>query len=279
LSLWSGVEALHAAHAMSSSLYLDFQAALITMALVTPRVLVCLMILPGFGLNVLTGPAKKCAAMAFALPAALPTFYYVQETPPDFVLGFMLVFKEAGIGMMLGALMSIPIWAVQSIGSVFDTQRAAVQIQANNSAIDKDASAVGGMLIQAVVMVMVQAGLLVALARILIESFAPWPAYTLMPPFEDGHFDIVIQRFGDLFWHIIVYGAPVIIPLLLIEFAFAMIGVFAQNLQVSFASSPVKSLTGLFILLVYWPTLSHYVAGDFGNLLQLVPQLLDARVK
>jgi type III secretion protein T len=264
---------------MSTSLYTDLQAGLITMALVTPRVLVCLMILPGFGLNVLTGAARRCAAMAIALPAALPTFLYVQNTPPDLIFGAMLAFKEAFLGMMLGALLSIPFWAVQSIASIFDTQRAAVQVQANNSAIDRDASALGGMLIQAVALVMVQAGLFVGLARILIESFAPWPAHTLLPPFDPGHFDIVVSRFGDLFWHIIVYGAPISIPLLLIEFGFALVGVFAKNLQVTFASSPVKSLTGLFVLLVYWPTLSHYVSGDFAALLQLVPSLLDASPK
>lgn len=261
---------------MPTSLYLDLNAFIVTMALVTPRVMVCLVIVPGFGLNVLTGIAKKCAALAIALPAAVPTFQFVQATPPDLALGFMLAAKEACIGLVLGAVMSIPVWAVQSVGSTFDIQRAAVQVQANNSAVDRDASAIGGMLIQAVVMVMIHAGLFVAMIRILIESYAPWPAYMLAPPFEPGHFDVVIQRFGELFWHIIVYGAPVIVPLLLIEFGFALLGVFAQNLQVSFASAPVKSLVGLLVLLLYWPTLSHYVAADFSGLLQFVPALLDA---
>jgi type III secretion protein T len=261
---------------MPTSLYIDLQAALITMALVVPRVLVCLTILPGFGLNVLTGMARKTAALAIALPAAVPTFFYVREAPPDLILGFMLAIKETFIGLMLGALLSIPFWVVQSIGAVFDIQRMAIQMPVGNSAVDKDAGVVGGMLVQTVVLVMVQAGLFAALARILIESFGPWPAYTLMPPFEPGHFDVVVQRFGDLFWHIIVYGAPIIIPLLLIEFGFAMIGVFAPNMQVTFASSPLKSLVGLFVILAYWPTLSHYVAGDFTHLLELIPSLLDA---
>ncbi|HWW05977.1 type III secretion system export apparatus subunit SctT [Collimonas sp.] len=261
---------------MPSSLLLDIQIVLVTIALVTPRVLVCLVILPGFGLNVMTGAAKNAAAMAIALPAALPTFYFVQETAPGLMLSGMLIFKEAIIGLMLGVMMSIPLWVAQSIGSILDSQRSPIQIQANNASVDRDASAVGAMLIQAVVLVMVQAGLFSALARILIESYGVWPSFTLMPPFEAGHFDILIKRFGELFWHIVVYGAPVIIPLILIEFGFAIVGVFASNLQVSFASSPVKSLTGLLILLVYWPTFSHYIAGDFSHLLDLAASLLRA---
>lgn len=261
---------------MSSSLLIDLNAFVIAMALVIPRVLVCLQILPGFGLNVLTGIAKKCVAMAIGLPAVVPTYHFVQATPPDLLMGIALAFKEAAIGMMLGALMSIPFWVMQSIGSVLDMQRAAVQIQNTSPAVDRDASAIGGLLIQAVAVVMVQAGLFIAMARILLESYGPWPAYTLLPPFEPGHFDVVFKRIGDMFWHIVVYGGPVTIPLLLIEFAFALIGVFAPNLQVTFASAPVKSLAGLFILLVYWSTLSHYVTGDFSQLLQIIPGLLDA---
>jgi type III secretion protein T len=262
----------------SSSLLLDMQTAMLSLAIITPRVLVCLVILPGFGMTVLTGMAKNTAAMAIALPAIVPTFFFVQSTPPDFFMCIMLIFKEAIIGMMLGVLMSIPIWVVQSIGSIFDSQRAAVQVQANNSAVDKDASAIGGMLIQAVVLIMIQAGLFIALTRILIESYGTWPAHLLLPPFEPGNAEIVLRRFGELFWYILVYGTPVILPLLLIEFGFAILGVFAANLQVSSASAPVKSLTGLLIMFLYWPTLSHYVAGDFTRILDLVPELLSNRV-
>ncbi|WP_075256996.1 EscT/YscT/HrcT family type III secretion system export apparatus protein [Herbaspirillum camelliae] len=262
---------------MPASLLLDIQAVLVTMALVTPRVLVCLVILPGFGLNVLTGLAKNTAAMAIALPAALPTFLFVQRTAPDMLTTGVMVFKEAMIGLMFGVLMAIPLWVVQSIGSIFDSQRSPIQIQANNASVDRDASAVGALLLQAVVLVMVQAGMFAGMARILIESYAVWPAFTLAPPFEPGHFDVLVKRFGELLWYIVVYGAPVLIPLVLIEFGFAIVGVFASNLQVSFASAPVKSLVGLLIMLLYWSTFSHYVAGDFAHLLDLLTVLMDQR--
>ncbi|WP_296555968.1 type III secretion system export apparatus subunit SctT [Pigmentiphaga sp.] len=262
---------------MHASLLLDIQAVLVTMALVTPRVLVCLIILPGFGLNVLTGMARNAAAMAIALPAALPTFLFVQSSAPDFLTSGVLVFKEAMIGLVFGLMMAIPLWVVQSVGSIFDSQRSPIQIQANNASVDRDASATGALLLQAVVLVMVQAGMFSAMARILIESYAAWPAHALTPPFEPGHFDVVVKRFGQLFWYIVVYGAPVLIPLVLIEFCFAIIGVFASNLQVSFASSPVKSMVGLLVLLLYWSTFSHYVAGDFAGLLDLAASLMEVR--
>lgn len=261
---------------MPPSLLVDLQTLLITIALTTPRALACLVILPGFGLRTLTGMARNAVAFAVALPAALPTFHFVQKTPPDLFLSGVLIFKEAAVGGMLGVLLSIPFWVAQSIGSILDTQRSPIQIQANNASVDQDASALGAMLLQAVIIVMVQAGLFVALTRILIESYGLWPAFSLAPPFEAGHLEVLLKRFSEFFWHIVVYGGPVLIPLILIDFGFALIGVFASNLQVSFASSPIKSLTGLFILLVYWPTFSHYVAGDFARMLDFTATLLQA---
>lgn len=261
---------------MPSSFLIDIQTLLVTIALITPRTMICLIILPGFSFRTLTGIARTGAAFAIALPAALPTFTFVQHTPPDYFMGVALVLKEAAIGLMLGVMMSIPAWVLQSVGSILDTQRSPIQIQNNNPSMDQDASVIGGVLVQALVMVMIQAGLFVALARILIESYGVWPAFSLTPPFEPGHFDVVVKRFGEFFWYVIVYGGPVLIPLIMVDFAFAMLGVFASNLQVSFASSPIKSLLGLFIILVYWATLSHYVAGDFARLLDLTAGLIQA---
>lgn len=261
---------------MSPSMLIDIQTLLITLALIAPRGIVCLIILPGTSVKSLSGMVRNAVAIAVVLPAALPTFEYVRQTPPDFFFAGALIFKEALVGMMLGVMSAIPVWAMQSIGAIMDVQRAAVQIQANNASVDQDATATGAMILQAAVLVMMQAGLYVALVRILIESYGVWPAFSLTPPFEPGHFDVLVKRFAEFFWHVIVYGGPVIIPLLLIDFGFAMVGAFAPSLNVSFASAPVKSLAGLIVFLLYWPTLSHYVAGDFSRMLDLMASLMQA---
>ncbi|MFC5474009.1 type III secretion system export apparatus subunit SctT [Paraherbaspirillum soli] len=258
---------------MATTLFIDAQNLLVSMALITPRSYICLAILPCFGSRTLVGIIRNAVAIAIALPALLPTYTFVQEIQPGYLLAGALAFKEAAIGGMLGVLLAMPIWVAQAIGSILDAQRSPIQIQSNS---DPDASATGSLLMQAVVVVMIQAGLLVPLVRITIDSYGIWPAFSLMPPFETGHMEVVMQRFGEFFWHIVVYGGPVIIPLLLIDFGFAIIGVFASGLQVSFASSPIKSLTGLFILLAYFATLSHYVNNDFAHMLDLAAQLLQA---
>lgn len=258
---------------MQGSLLVDLQSLFITLALITPRTLVCLTILPGISVRSL-GTMRSAIAIAIALPAALPTFRYVQETPPGYMLSAILAGKEAAIGLLIGTIVSIPVWVAGSIGSIADRQRIPIQIQSLSST-DKDASALGGIMLQALILMMIHAGLYVALTRILIESFAAWPAFDLMPPFEFAHLEVFLKRYGDFFWYIVVYGAPIVIPLLLIDFAFALVGVFLPQLQTSLVSSPVKSLVGLFVLLVYWSTFSHYVVGDFSHMLDFTAGLLQ----
>lgn len=261
---------------MNQSLLLDIQSALMTLTVMMPRVAVCLGILPGFSGPSLSAMVRGAVAAAVALPAAPPLFAAIQASSPDYLLLLLLCCKEAALGGMLGLLLSIPVWTAQSIGSIIDAQRAPIANQGNNASLDRDASLIGGLLQQAVMLVLMQAGLFLALVRILVESYGLWPAFSMTPPVEIGHFDELLKRLGEFFWHTALYGGPVIIVLVMVDFGFAMIGVFASNLQVSFASAPIKCLVGLVVLLLYWPTLSHYVAGDFAHMLDFTSGFLDA---
>lgn len=261
---------------MPQSLLVDIQNVLITLAITAPRAVVCLAILPYFSTKTLTGLMRNSVGFALALPAALPTYLFVEQSPPDYVLAGILGFKEALIGCVFGVVLSIPVWVAQSVGTILDVQRSPIQIQSNNASLDQDSSATGALLLQLVVVMMIQVGLVSAMAKIIVESYEIWMPFNLTPPFQVGHLDILLKQFAQMFWHIVVYGGPVLIPVLLVDFAFAIVGVFAPNLQVSFASSPIKSLTGLFVLLVYWPFFSHYVAGDFSHTLDFVRSYIEA---
>jgi type III secretion protein T len=75
----------------------------------------------------------------------------------------------------------------------------------------------------------------------------------------------------------VLYTAPLIVPLLLVEMAFAMVGQAAPQMQVSTLASPVKCLVGMIVLLLYWNSLSQHVSGDFARQLDLVASLYGPR--
>lgn len=252
---------------------IDLKTLLVALALITPRAFVCLAILPGFGTRTLVGIARNAVAMAIALPAVVPTYLAVREAPPDLVMGMVLAFKEGALGVLIGTLLAIPVWVIQSVGSFVDLQRTPVLTQNLNVSQDQDASALGALLLQAAVLVMIEAGLYLAMTRTLLDSYAAWPVVDLAPPLERAQMAELVRRAGEFLASVVVYSTPVVIPLLLVELAFALLGVFAPSMQVSPAASPVKSLVGLFVLLVYWSSLAHHVGGDFSRQLDLLRSL------
>lgn len=251
----------------------ETQTMLMALALITPRAFVCMAILPGFGTRTLVGVMRNSVSISIALPAILPTYAALQELQLDLIGAITIALKEAAIGAMIGTLLALPIWVIQSVGTIIDLQRTPVLTQNINPSQDQDASALGTLVLQAAVIVMIEAGLYLALTKTLLDSYGAWPVLSLTPPFELAHLEIVIQRLGLFMEHIVVYGAPVMIPLLLVEFAFAMLSVFAPALQASPAASPIKSLVALLVLLLYWATLAHHIGNDFSHQLDLIRSL------
>jgi type III secretion protein T len=251
----------------------DFKVALMALALITPRTFVCLAILPGFGTRTLVGMARNAMVIAIALPAVVPTYVAIVEAPPDLVAIVIITLKEGMVGVILGTMLAFPIWIIQSAGTIIDIQRTPIQNHNQNVSQDQDASTLGAFILQAAVIVMIEAGLYLALTKTLLDSYSYWPVVQLTSPIGSAQFDVILQRAGSFLGFVVIYTAPVIIPLLLVELAFAVMGIFAPTMQVSYAASPIKSLTALFVLLVYWSTLSHYISGDFSHQLDLIRAL------
>jgi type III secretion protein T len=163
------------------------------------------------------------------------------------------------------------------VGSIYDLQRTPVQIQNLNASQDQDASVTGAALLQAGVLVMVESGLFLNLVRVLLDSYAGWPIPSLTPRLLQMPPQEIAARVGLFMTHVVLYTAPLLMPLLMVEAAFAMLGQASPQLQVSSLASPIKCLVGMTVLLLYWASLSQHVAGDFARQLDLIAALYGAR--
>jgi type III secretion protein T len=255
----------------------ELKTALLALALVMPRAFVCFAILPGFGTRTFTGIMRTAVSLGIALPAVVPTYIAVSAAPPIAALAGLWAFKEALIGLVLGTLLAIPIWVLQSVGSIYDLQRTPIQVSNTNPSQDQDASATGAVLLQAGVLVLIEAGLFLNFVRVLLDSYVAWPVASLTPRLLEAPPHELIQRVGLFAMHILLYTAPLLVPLLMVELAFAMLGQAAPQLQVSTSAAPVKCLVGMLVLVLYWATLSHHIASDFSRQLDLVAALYGPR--
>lgn len=99
-----------------------------------------------------------------------------------------------------------------------------------------------------------------------VVSYLIWPATVWFPLPAANGMSVLIDLLGDTFTHMMLYAAPFIAVLLLLEFGIALLGVYSQQLQVSTLAPPVKCLAGIGILLLYFALLQDLIVGRMSQL-------------
>lgn len=127
----------------------------------------------------------------------------------------------------------MPFWLFESVGALLDNQRGALAGGQLNPSLGPDATPAGHLFKQLAIFLLMTSMGLGALTQVIWDSYLLWPPTVWFPlPAADG-FDVFVGLLGDTFTHMMLYAAPFIAVLLLLEFGIALLGVYSQQLQVS----------------------------------------------
>ncbi|QDH63195.1 type III secretion system export apparatus subunit SctT [Pseudomonas azotoformans] len=246
--------------------YLDFLPSLmIGMARIYP----CGILVAAFCFQHIRGMLRHILVMVMALmPAPGIHAALTEQDYSAFVLA-ALALKELALGVLLGMLLAMPFWLFESVGALLDNQRGALAGGQLNPSLGPDATPIGHLFKQlAIFLLMVTLGL-GALTQVIWDSYLIWPPTVWLPlPAADG-MSVFVGLLGDTFTHMMLYAAPFIAVLLLLEFGIALLGVYSQQLQVSTLAPPVKCLAGIGILLLYFALLQDLIVGSMSQLSDL----------
>ena len=251
------------------------QAALIAIGFSMPRIFVFMIIVPVFAGAIFPRTVRIALAAGLSAPAAVGVYYqqWMQPLPPD--VG-MLMLKECILGMVLGIPVAAPLWAFQSVGALMDNQRGANAAQQVTPFAQADASIIGGGLMQAVIVLLYSTGGFILIYKLLLQSYQVWPVLQLVPDLRDFGLDMTLARFDEVMYRTMLYAAPVLAIIMLVDFAFALMSVFAPQLQTYFAAMPVKSLAALAVLAVYVMTLLQHGDDYFRDVFHRETQLMES---
>ena len=180
-----------------------------------------------------------------------------------------LIFKEAVLGVLLGILLSMPFWLFESVGALLDNQRGALIGGQLNPSLGPDATPIGHLFQQLSVFLLIVTLGLGSLTQVIWDSYLIWPPTVWLPTLASGGYALFIELLGDTFTHMVLYAAPFIALLLMVEFAIALLSLYSPQLQVFVLSMPAKSLAGLCFLLLYLPQLEDLIVGRLGGLVDL----------
>src|SRR3954471_10752692 len=236
-------------------------------ALMLPRLLSVFAVAPLFSGNLMNGMTRNGLVLILAIfmaPAA--------GELPELTLGgwVFIASKEALIGVLLGLGFGIFIWAVQSVGDLIDFQTGSGSAPFFDPVGGHDGGPTGRFLGWVVITLFMSAGGMLAMVRVIIDSFRLWPVASFYP-----HVGVVIEQFAvrqgeTLFLWTVKLAAPVIFVLLLVELGIGLVGRVAPQLNIFVFSQPLKRLLANLMLLLFlyflYDSLQEFLKPENGVL-------------
>ncbi|RYX93965.1 MAG: EscT/YscT/HrcT family type III secretion system export apparatus protein [Comamonadaceae bacterium] len=169
-----------------------------------------------------------------------------------------IIIKEGFIGLLLGFVMAIPLWALETMGDLCDTQRGATIAQTLNPLSGHETSPLGQLFNQAVVTFLFVIGGFLLLLGVVYDSFTVWPVFGALPSITPDATRVALELMDRLMSLTVLLASPVIFCMFLAEAGMALVSRFVPQLQVFFLAMPVKSAIAMLVFAVYAVVLFDY---------------------
>ena len=244
------------------------------LALSLPRIAAALFVL---GILPKTVPLIARSALAVALaifvhPVVSDQLFTVDEDA-SFGSYLPIVLKEALIGMLIGLTFALPLRIFETVGGIIDFQSGASTGAIMDPITNTEVGPYGRLLLQvAIVLFMVSGGLL-AMVRLLAESFRAWPVMRYYPSIGEPLREFAVKYGVTLLTYAIVIGMSVALLLLVIELGIGFINRITPQLNVFSFAMGIKSILAALTLLALLPFaydgLKSYFNGTVHDLQEL----------
>jgi len=231
-----------------------------------PRILAIFSVIPLFNRQALPGLLRVGVSFSIALFIIPSLEIDAFTTTRTTTAIFLILLKEIIIGLMIGFIISLPLWALDITGVYVDNQRGASIASTINPLTGHDSSPLGELFSQAGIVLLLISGGMSMILTIIYDSYSLWPVYTLMPAFSENMPIVILDLMDRLMRLAILFSAPVIFSMFLAEVALGLVSRFVPQLQVFFLAMPIKSGIAMFVFSIYTATLMNYVGVELAAL-------------
>ncbi len=259
---------------MSPDLFNSLSDQALLLGLAVTRVAVAFLMLPIFANEVVPTMVRNAIFVAFALIAVV-----MQATVPVETLHaldwVMLFAKEMMVGVAIGLLFGLFLWAFEAAGQVIDMQVGATIAQVTDPLTGQQTSLTGEFLGRLANFAFMAAGGLLLFVGALIESFVFWPIGKIMPDLTTVGLTVFETEFSRFIMLTLLIASPMLVVLFIIDSMFGLINRYAQQLNVFFLSMSLKAVVVVLLLILMIHSLVQLLvdelvihAGELSTLLQ-----------
>jgi len=248
-----------------------FQAGIelvVAASLGSARAIGVMLVLPVFTRPQIGGLIRGGLAIALALPL-LPHIgdeLMALEGGARFVKVVLLSLKEVFVGLLLGALISIPLWSIQAVGDIIDTQRGiSGEVAPIDPATRSQDSATGLFLgITAITIFIVAGGLQITISG-LYGSYRIWPALDFMPNLTGQSALELLGLVDHIMRVMLLVSGPVLVFLLLTDISVMLLGRFAPQFKPNDLAPTIKNVGFAIIMVTYAVYLMEYMKSEIAS--------------
>lgn len=178
--------------------------------------------------------------------ATQPQVLRLQLSSPEWVALFA---REGSIGLAIGFLFGVMLWAFEAAGRIIDAKAGAATAEIVDPLSGETTSLNGAFLSRLAAFVFMFSGGLLMFVTVLLRSYAIWPLAAAAPHFALAGAGVFESAFARLMGLALVFAAPALVLLTLAEGAMGLMNRFAPQLNVFSMSLSLKAWLATLIIL------------------------------
>nr|WP_017345540.1 flagellar biosynthetic protein FliR [Pantoea sp. A4] len=236
-------------------LYIDFveivSGELLFLAISMARAYAFMAFIPCFLFGLIKGKLKVSLVISVAIIITPLTKFSISVDNLSIYDIASIVMAEMIKGVIIGVMVSLPFWIVESCGGLIDNQRGTLMGGQINTALGQDDFTPLGYFFKTLlgITIIINFGFYFIL-DVLMSSYGIWPIDRILPDLSSQKFEEWLQFIKHYLSIIILYSAPIVVVLMLIDLASGILNVLAPQAQVNMIAIPIKCLVGIFIVII-----------------------------
>ncbi|WP_404334986.1 type III secretion system export apparatus subunit SctT [Sphingomonas sp. MMS12-HWE2-04] len=248
---------------------------ILLVALASARFGFAFVFVPIFARDTIPSTVRNCIVMTLGGVAFVmqPTIF-----PADLsAFGWARVLlKEAVVGLVIGFFFGTVMWAMEAAGEIIDAKIGATIGQLIEPLGGNSTSLNGALLARLAGVIFASAGGIMLLVGTVMESYAVWPMAADWPRLDMHELQLFEGEFGRMMMLAMMFAAPVLVLLYVIDAGLGLLNRFAQQLNVFSLSLSIKSWAATLLMVVLIPVLAQAVIADLASRAEVAATMIRA---
>lgn len=221
-------------------------------------------------------PQSAKIGLAFFL--SLITFMTIGIEPVVFdETYFLLILKEVFVGLALGFIGTLILYAIQTAGGFIDMQMGLAIASVIDPQTGVHTPLMGQFKYILALLFLLSINAHHLLIKGIIESYKMVPLDQLGLNLTEGEItQVIVQAFYHMFLSAFMIAAPIVVSLFLVDVALGIVARTVPQLNIFVVGIPIKLLAGFLMLLIVLPGYFFTLKNLFKSLIQSMEALLKA---